>query len=133
MDIRVERNMCGATCTIGRMFINDENMCWTLEDVVRPDGVKIYGETAIPSGTYKVVVNFSNRFQKLMPQILDVPGFEGIRIHPGNTDKDTHGCILVGTNHTGDSITDSRKAYGPVFEKIKAAFDAGEDIWITIT
>jgi hypothetical protein len=132
MKLEVRRDMCGAVCTIGRLFINGENTCFTLEDVVRPDGVKIYGETAIPAGTYKVVVNFSNRFQTLMPELLEVPNFEGIRIHPGNTDKDTHGCILVGSNHTGNSITDSRKAYAPVFAKIKAAFDAGEEIWLTI-
>lgn len=68
-----------------------------------------------------------------MPQLLDVPGFEGIRIHPGNTDKDTHGCILVGTNKTEHSITESRKAYKIVFEKINKAFEAGEEIWLTIS
>jgi hypothetical protein len=134
MKLEVKRpEQCGPTCTIGRLFIDGENTCFTLEDVVRPDGVKVYGETAIPEGTYKVIVNFSNRFQTLMPLLLDVPGFEGIRIHKGNTDKDTHGCILLGSNSTGTSITDSKKAYDPVFARIKAAFDAGEEIWITIS
>lgn len=134
MKLEVKRpEQCGPVCTIGRLFINGENTCFTLEDIVRPDGVKIYGETAIPEGTYKVIVNYSNRFQTLMPLLLDVPGFEGIRIHPGNTAADTHGCILLGTNSTGTTVTNSRKAYKPVFEKIKAAFDAGEEIWITIS
>lgn len=134
MKLEVKRpDMCGPVCTIGRLFVNDVNTCFTLEDVVRPDGVKVFGETAIPEGTYKVIVNYSNRFQKLMPLVLDVPGFEGIRIHPGNTAADTHGCILVGTNSTGTTITNSRKAYDPLFEQIKAAFDAGEEIWLTIS
>jgi hypothetical protein len=134
MKLEVKRpEQCGPVCTIGRLFINGENTCFTLEDVVRPDGVKIYGETAIPEGTYKVIVNYSNRFQTLMPLLLDVPGFSGIRIHKGNTDKDTHGCILLGTNSTGTTITNSKKAYDPVFARIKAAYDAGEEIWITIS
>ena len=133
MELLVKRpEQCGPVCTIGRLYINGDNTCFTLEDVVRPDGVKVYGETAIPEGRYKVIVNFSNRFQTLMPLVLDVPGFEGIRIHKGNTDKDTHGCILLGSNSTGSSITDSKKAYDPVFARIKAAFDAGEEIWLTI-
>lgn len=134
MKLEVKRpEQCGPVCTIGRLFINGEDTCYTLEDVVRADGVKVYGETAIPEGTYKVIVNFSNRFQCLMPELLEVPNFEGIRIHPGNTDKDTHGCILLGSNSTGSSITESRKAFEPVFLKIKSAFDAGEEIWLTIS
>jgi hypothetical protein len=106
MDILVQRpEICAATCTIGKMYIDGIDTCYTLEDVVREE--KIYGETAIPTGTYKVIINFSNRFQQLMPLLLDVPEFEGVRIHPGNTDKDTHGCILVGTGFTKTSVTNS--------------------------
>lgn len=72
-------------------------VCYTLEDVVRPDGVKVYGKTAIQAGTYKIIVNMSNRFKKMLPLLLDVPMFSGIRIHGGNTADDSLGCILVGT------------------------------------
>ena len=93
MLIEVIRTTCGAHCTLGKMYIDGVDMCYTLEDVVREE--KVYGETAIPAGRYRVDVTYSNRFQCDMPLVLDVPNFEGIRIHPGNTDKDTHGCILV--------------------------------------
>lgn len=134
MKLEVKRpEQCGPVCTIGRMFVDGDNYCFTLEDVVRPDGVKIFGETAIPEGTYKVIVNYSNRFQKLMPLLVDVPNFQGVRIHPGNTAADTHGCILVGANKTDTTITNSRKVFDPLFDKIKTAFDAGEEIWLTIS
>ena len=87
--------------TIGELFINGEFQCYILEDTDR--GLyqdmplqellskKIYGETAIPTGTYEVVISFSNRFKKYLPLLLNVPGYEGIRIHPGNYAKDTLG------------------------------------------
>ena len=72
--------------------------CYTLEDPVRPkDAPKVWGDTAIPAGKYPVAVRFSNRFQKELPGVQNVPGFEGILIHSGNTKADTHGCILLGT------------------------------------
>lgn len=132
MEIEVIRTTCGATCTLGKMYIDGEDVCYTLEDVVREE--KVYGETAIPYGRYRVVVTFSNRFQRDMPLLLDVPDFSGIRIHPGNTDKDTSGCILVGTGVAADgrSITASRAAYERVFERIRAAIGDGEEVWLTV-
>jgi len=131
MKLEVVRTMCGATCTIGELMVNGEHECWTLEDVVRPMGVKVYGETAIPYGTYNVVVTFSNRFQRDLPLVVNVPGFDGIRIHPGNTAADTHGCLLVGKGRTGTSVTESRLAFNTLFTKIRDAFSRGEKITIT--
>lgn len=132
MLIEVIRVMCGANCTIGKMYIDGVEMCYTLEDVVRPDGVKIYGETAIPAGRYRVIVNRSNRFQCDMPLILDVPNFSGVRIHPGNTAADTHGCILVGLEQRDNTLIGSRLAYDPILHKVRDAISNGGEVWIEI-
>lgn len=132
MNIEVIRAMCTADSTIGKMYINGIDTCYTLEDQVRPDGVKVYGETAIPAGRYRVAITHSNRFQCPMPLLLDVPNFEGIRIHPGNTAADTHGCILVGLSQGGNSIGASRLAYDTVYQQIRYAINDGEEVWIEV-
>jgi hypothetical protein len=120
MIITVKRFEYGDNYTIGIMAIDGEFYCYTLEDKVRE--VKIAHETAIPEGTYDVIIDYSNRFQKDMPHILKVPGFDGIRIHSGNTDADTDGCILVGMDwQKGDFINRSREAYNGFFTKLQAA------------
>ena len=132
LRIDVIRTTCGATCTLGKMYIDGVDYCYTLEDVVREE--KVYGETAIPVGRYRVIVNRSNRFQCDMPLLVAVPNFEGVRIHPGNTDKDTHGCILVGTGFgAGEAaITGSRAAYARVFDCIRDAIGDGKEVWLTV-
>lgn len=89
---------------IGDLFIDGEFFCHTLEDEIRPDGVKVYGKTAIQANTYEVIVNTSNRFQRKMPLLLNVPMFSGIRMHGGNDSGDTLGCILVAFNSDGKRI-----------------------------
>lgn len=116
MKIKLVRFLKGPTSTIGRLLLDGKLQCYTLEDSVR--SVKVAGKTAIPSGTYVLVIDYSLRFGRLMPHLLNVPGFEGIRIHAGNTDKDTQGCILVGNGHTDNSLTDSRKAFDALFLKL---------------
>ena len=132
MKIEVIRATCGATCTIGKMYIDGVDTCYTLEDVVRPDGEKIYGETAIPYGRYRVVVTPSARFGRDLPLLLDVPNFTGVRIHPGNTAADTHGCILVGMESSGTSILNSRVAFHTVFSQIQEGIARGEEVWLDI-
>ena len=119
--------------TIGRLSIDGRHECYTCEDVVRPRGQKIYGRTAIPAGRYRVVVTHSPRFRRRLPLLLNVPGFEGIRIHVGNTQHDTEGCILPGQGRLAASVTQSRIAFDALFAKIEAALAAGDEVWIEIS
>jgi hypothetical protein len=119
MQITVKRLYKTDTSTIGELLIDGVFECFTLEDIERP--VKIKAETAIPKGTYKVIINQSNRFKRLMPLLLNVPNFEGVRIHAGNTNHDTEGCILVGQTRNKNYIGQSRKAYAKLFKKMQAA------------
>lgn len=130
MNLKLTRHTFSELSTIGDLEIDGVLECYTLEDTVRD--VKIPKETAIPYGSYKVTLNMSNRFKKVMPLLLNVPNFEGVRIHAGNSNHDTEGCILVGMSKGLDFITDSRTAYNKLFDKMKVAFDAGEDITIYI-
>ena len=130
MKIEVVRDHGTVGYTHGVLTINGLFECHTLEDEVHE--VKIPGETAIPAGVYKVIISFSNRFQRDMPLLLNVPNFEGIRIHSGNTAADTHGCILVGASKSEQGLLASRIAYDKLFSKILAEWSAHEDIWIKI-
>ncbi len=111
--------------TIGELSINGKFECYTLEDVERKE--KIYGKTAIPKGTYNVVMTMSNRFKIVLPLLLNVPNFEGVRIHAGNTAKDTEGCILLGQTRAIDFVGSSKKAMENFKAKIK-----GQKITLTI-
>jgi Family of unknown function (DUF5675) len=119
MQLKLVRQVFTQNSTIGRLFIDGEFECHTLEDMVRPE--KIYGETAIPAGTYQVVISMSERFKTRLPLLVDVPGYTGVRIHPGNTKADTLGCILVGQSRGTDSIGASRAAFGVLLPKLEAA------------
>ncbi len=110
--------------TFGLLDIDGEFFCHTLEDADRNlesnPTAKVYGETAIPRGKYVVVIDFSHRFKQLMPHVLGVPLFDGIRIHPGNTAADTHGCILVGVKRSpqGTGLVESKLAYNRLMKKL---------------
>lgn len=107
MRILVIRTQYGQTSTGGIMLLDDTYFSFTLEDFVRT-GPKVLAQTAIPAGRYKAILSMSNRFGKILPEILQVPGFHGIRIHGGNTALDTEGCILVARNRVGaDTIQGS--------------------------
>lgn len=105
--------------TIGELYVDGKFECYTLEDKERE--VKIKSETAIPKGTYIVGITLSNRFKRLLPILINVPNFEGVRIHSGNTNHDTEGCILVGTTRSKDFIGNSRVAFSKLFKKMQAA------------
>jgi hypothetical protein len=126
MTITVKRLYKTKTSTIGELLIDGVFECFTLEDIERD--VKVKSETAIPKGTYKVIINQSNRFKRLLPLLINVPNFEGVRIHSGNSNHDTEGCILVGQTMSKDFIGQSRKAFDKLFKKMQAA----KDITLTI-
>jgi len=119
--------------TIGELSIDGVFECFTLEDVVRDDGVKVFGETAIPAGKYRVELTKSPRFHRVLPLLIDVKNFVGIRIHPGNSPKDTDGCILVGRKKSNDWIGLSGLAFEQLFTKLENAVKRGEGITLEIT
>ena len=103
MILQLRRYAATGKVTLGRLSVDGKHCCYTLEDEVRT-GPKVWGETAIPAGVYEIIINMSPRFKKLLPRLLNVPGFDGILIHKGNTAKDTYGCILVGDKIQGEAI-----------------------------
>lgn len=141
MNIQLKRIAKKETYTIGKLYLDGIYFCDTIEDKDRGlnqtmlindiKKKKVYGETAIPTGTYKLVIDYSNRFKKNMAHILNVPGYEGIRIHTGNTAKDSLGCIIVGKNKVVGKVVESRDTYNQLFPILQKAFKEGE-IKITI-
>ena len=118
MKIKVDRIYKGESYTIGKMYLNGEYFCDTLEDAIRP--VKIPNETAIPAGTYKVEVTYSPRFKRNLPLLIDVPNYTGIRIHNGSNKDHTSGCILVGFNTSKGILSDSRKTSDKLTNLLKS-------------
>lgn len=134
MKLRVERLWKKPAYTVGRLFVNGKFFCNTLEDTVRDlsNEKKVYGKTAIPYGEYKVVYNWSPKFGRNLPRLLNVPAFEGILIHPGNTADDSAGCILVGRNTEVGRLTESRYTSDKLNVLIEDAQRRGESITIEI-
>ena len=153
MKIKVERRWPKATYTIGRLYIDGIFYCNTLEDKDRglkqSDPLlyiqkrKIAGETAIPKGTYEVAMNVTSAkyaavawywqfCQGKMPRLLNVPGFDGILMHPGTDALSTRGCVLVGKNTKVGKLTESKACFQQIYRLMKAAADKGEDITIEI-
>ncbi|MDR0872981.1 MAG: DUF5675 family protein [Prevotellaceae bacterium] len=139
MNLTLTRKVLTPDYTIGELYIDGVKFCDTLEDTVRdknhdgdlndPGEEKVYGKTAIPCGKYPVIFSYSPSFVRWLPEILNVSGFSGIRIHRGNTPKDTHGCILVGENSITGQVRNSTKYELEICKKLK---EAGKAI-ITIT
>lgn len=138
MLIVVDRLQKDEDVTIGAITIDGDFACWSLEDPVREvpgqpvSTWKIHGKTAIPAGRYKVIVDMSARFKRLLPLLLDVPGYSGVRIHAGNTAADTEGCILVGNERLAKSLARSQLALAPFMAKLSEAQRKGEPIWLEI-
>lgn len=132
MQIKINRIFKGAEYTIGRLVLDGKYFCDTLEDRVRTNGEKVRGETAIPAGNYEVILNWSPRFKRALPMVLDVPGFSGVRIHAGNCAADTEGCVLVGFNQVKGRLVASRPTLERMMEKLLAAVKAGSKIWLEI-
>ncbi len=130
MIIEVIRNQYTKKSTIGDLFIENIFECHTLEDTVRM--FKIPGKTAIPAGKYGVKLTYSPKFKEIVPEVFNVPGFTGIRLHWGNYPEDTAGCPLVGMTKGEDVIYNSKIAYNNLKEKIFNAEKNEEEVWIDI-
>jgi GH24 family phage-related lysozyme (muramidase) len=131
LKLKLVRNTFTETSTIGELSVNGKFECFILEDPIRPE--KIAGVTAIPSGVYSIVITSSPRFGRDLPLLEDVPGFEGIRIHPGNSAADAEGSLLPGQNKATDFVGKSRTAFAALFEKLRKAKESGKSIEIEIT
>lgn len=142
MEIKLKRIALRSTYTIGKLYIDGEYFCDTLEDTVRDlnkngkfdnGEKKIYGQTAIPYGKYKVTLNvvsprLKNRswakpYGGKLPRLLNVPSFDGILIHPGSSSKDTKGCILVGRNTIVGKLTNTLNVFHSFMSKVKGQKD----------
>lgn len=139
MKLHLERVQLDPDVTIGQLSIDGRPECFVCEDTVRGDGVadtvdqwKIKGKTAIPYGSYQVIVTMSDRFGKLLPLLVDVPGFEGIRIHPGNTAADTEGCLLPGRDRLPKGVGKSGLAFADLMDRITEARRRGEPVSIDV-
>jgi hypothetical protein len=142
LQLVLDRDVRTKNSTIGNLFVGGKFECVTLEDYDRGlkqtmsadeiAKVKVKTQTAIPTGTYEVIITFSNRFQKDLPELLNVKGFDKIRIHSGNTPANTEGCILVGQSKSTDFIGQSRNAFAIIFTKIKSAISNKEKVFIEI-
>ena len=141
MRLTLKRIANRDTYCIGKLYINGKYFADTLEDTDRGlsdamteeeiKRIKVKGETAIPVGIYKVILNYSPKYKKVMPLITNVKGYSGIRIHSGNSAKDTEGCLLVGRNTVVGRLTDSRKCYEALFKRLQQK--GSNDITIDIT
>lgn len=142
MILKLVREVFTEISTIGRLYANGVFICYILEDKDRRldekmsleeiQKIKVYGKTAIPTGTYKVHITFSNKFKKMLPRLEQVKGFEGILCHPGNTSVDTEGCLLPGNIRRIDQVLESKLAFQKVYNILKEALDNKEEVTITI-
>lgn len=142
MEIKLHRKYRKSNYTIGQLFINNKYFSDCLEDPDRglKDSmsleeirrIKVFGSTCIPYGTYKVTITYSPKFKKNLPLINNVKGFDGIRIHSGNTSSDTQGCILLGFNKVKGKVINSKDTIDKFINLVQKAIDIGEQITIHI-
>lgn len=133
--LKLKRHTFTEDYTVGELSIDGKYICDVIEDKVRhlkSIKDKIPGRTAIPAGTYRIVIDFSNRFGKMMPHILSVPFFEGVRIHKGNSANDSSGCLIVCFYDKNGWGIDSKKAYDLVYGIISKEINAGHNVKISI-
>ena len=135
MKLTLKRIALRSTYTIGRLYVDGNYFCDTLEDTVRDlnkngkfdnGEKKVYAKTAIPYGTYEIKWTYSPRFKKYTPQLMNVPSFEGIRIHSGNSSTDTEGCLLLGENKKVGMVLNSRATISKFYPLIKEACSKGK-------
>jgi hypothetical protein len=125
MKLKLVRDVFTSEFTLGKLYIDDVFFCYTVEDVDRlsKGEPKVFGKTAIPKGVYKVIQTLSPHFGKITPRLLNVPGFDGVLIHSGNTAADTEGCLIVGLTRTENGVALSRQCFSKLMDKIKGVID----------
>ena len=143
MELKLIRKYRCSNYCIDKLYINNIYFSDVLEDPDRGlqnsmsleeiQKIKIKGNTCIPYGTYDITITYSPRFKKNLPLLLNVKGFEGIRIHSGNTPKDTEGCLLPGFNKVKGQVIDSKVTTNKLIAQIQQALNKGEKVTITIT
>lgn len=136
MDLLLDRIYKGETYTIGKLYINGVYFCDTIEDKVRILNSyedKVYAETAIPIGRYKVILSYSPHFKRTLPELLSVEFFKNIRIHNGTDEKDSAGCIIVGENKIKGKVVNSKVTLNKLMEILQPAWDRKEPIFITVS
>ena len=143
MKLSLIRKYRGSSYCIDKLYINNIYFSDVLEDPDRGlqdsmsleeiQKIKVKGNTCIPYGTYDITITYSPRFKKNLPLLLNIKGFEGIRIHSGNTPKDTEGCLLPGFNKIKGQVIDSRVTTNKLIAQIQQALNKGEKVTITIT
>ncbi|MBI4815168.1 MAG: hypothetical protein HY791_02845 [Deltaproteobacteria bacterium] len=121
MEVFVDRHIFTTVSTGGIFIVEDMTLCFTLEDRIRGPGIKVPKTTAIAPGRYRVVIDFSQRFQRMLPHVLDVPQYSGIRWHPGNRATDTEGCLLPGLERVQDGVLRSREAFVRIMNVLEPA------------
>lgn len=135
MKLTLKRIALRPTYTIGKLYIDDVYFCDTIEDTVRDlnkngkfdnGEKKVHSKTAIPYGIYEIKWTYSPRFKKYTPQLMNVPSFEGIRIHAGNTSADTEGCLILGKNKQVGKVINSRDTINKFYPIIKEACSNGK-------
>lgn len=148
MLIKIDRKYKKEKYTISNLYVNGKrftdgkNYCNALEDTDRGltsdmtvDQIlkrKVYGQTAIPRGEYIITITYSPAFSRLLPLVNTVKGFTGVRIHSGNSAKDTYGCVLIGRNNVVGQVTNSRYWFKLLYAQIKKALDRGEIVKLVI-
>ena len=143
MELKLERKYRNNNYCIDKLYINGKYFSDVLEDPDRGltdnmsleeiKKIKIKGNTCIPYGTYNITITYSPRFKKNLPLLNNVKGFDGIRIHSGNTPQDTEGCLLPGFNKVKGQVIDSRVTTDKLIAQIQQALNKGEKVTITIT
>jgi hypothetical protein len=131
MELALKRRWLTEQSTVGELYVDGVRECFILEDLYRPPPeLKVRGSTCIPVGRYEVQLTHSPKFGRTLPLLVQVPDFEGVRIHPGNYPTDTEGCLLPGQQRLPDAVQGSRLAFEDLWLKLLASRGA---IWLTIT
>ena len=139
MELTLKAERLTGRSTISRLEVDGQPECFILEDTVREvpgqpvESGKIHAEKSIPAGRYEIVRTMSTRFKKMLPLLVGVPGYQGVRIHPGNFPANTEGCLLPGTGQAEDAVTHSVVAFEALDDKIAEALEAGEQCFITMS